>query len=325
MAALTCASNSRLPSHLQSRSGEVKGHAGKSISEARDRGRLPREATAYDVRVSPNNDRWVENRTGHGRLVPWAEIWNARELIGFFALRDLRVRYKQAILGVAWVVVQPAVTVAAFTLAFDRLAGVDSRGLPYPVFALTGLLAWTYLSESISRGSESLSSNTSLVTKVYFPRLIAPMAALLPPMVDLGVGLVLLAVLCVAYGVAPSAALLLLPVWFVLLVLTALGPVLLLAALNVRFRDVRHLITPMLQALLFLSPVAYSANGLTGVRRLLYALNPAFAVLELARFVLIGGPWPGPAVALSIVTATLFAVAGLVYFQRAQRSFADVI
>ena len=253
------------------------------------------------------------------------EVWAARELIVFLSLRDLRVRYKQAVLGIAWVVIQPAVTVAAFTLAFDRIADVDSRGLPYPVFALTGLLAWTYLSESISRGSEALASSPSLVTKVYFPRVVAPIAAMVPPMVDLAVGLVLLAVLCVAYGVTPTAALLLLPVWLALLMLTALGPVLLLAALNVRFRDVRQLITPMLQALLFLSPVAYSAHSLTGARRYIYALNPAFAPLELARFVLIGAPWPGPAVFVSMMTAILFATTGLAYFQSAQRSFADVI
>jgi ABC-2 type transport system permease protein/lipopolysaccharide transport system permease protein len=253
------------------------------------------------------------------------EVWAARELILFLSLRDLRVRYKQAVLGIAWVVIQPAVTVAAFTLAFDRIAEVDSRGLPYPVFALTGLLAWTYLSESTSRGSEALASSPSLVTKVYFPRIVAPIAAMVPPLVDLAVGLVLLAVLCVVYGVTPTAALLLLPVWLALLMITALGPVLFLAALNVRFRDVRQLITPMLQALLFFSPVAYSAHSLTGARRYAYALNPAFAPLELARFVLIGASWPGPAVFVSMATAILFAAAGLAYFQSAQRAFADVI
>lgn len=270
-------------------------------------------------------DGWTENSAGGGRLFPWAEIWAARELVGFFALRDLRVRYKQAALGVAWVVVQPAVTVAAFTLAFDRLADVDSQGLPYPVFALAGLIGWTYLSQSIARGSEVLVANPSLVTKVYFPRLVAPIAAVLPGLVDLGVGLVLLGLLGAAFGVYPTAAILLLPVWVVLLAITALGPVLLLAALNVRYRDVRHVVTPLLQALLFLSPVAYSAAGLAGPAKLLYALNPAAGVLELGRFVLIGAPWPGPQVFLSFGAALLVAVAGTVYFQRAQQTFADVI
>ena len=277
------------------------------------------------MRVTLHDDAWVENRSGRGRLVPWAELWSARELVGFFALRDLRVRYRQAVLGVVWVLVQPTITVAAFTLAFDRLADVDSLGRPYPVFALSGLLAWTYLSESISRGSESLASNSSLVTKVYFPRLVAPLAAMLPPLVDLSVGLILLAGLCIGYGVVPTAALLLLPLWLVLLILTALGPALLLAALNVRFRDVRHLVGPMLQILLFVSPVAYSARSLEGTRQYLYALNPAFAVLETARFVLIGAPWPGATVVVSLASTVTLAVVGLAYFQHAQRSFADVI
>ncbi|HEV8299215.1 MAG TPA: ABC transporter permease [Acidimicrobiales bacterium] len=257
--------------------------------------------------------------------MPWEELWAARELVALFALRELRVRYKQALLGVAWVVVQPAVTVAAFTLAFDRLADVDSEGLPYPIFALTGLLAWTYLSQSIAAGSEVLVADKSLVTKVYFPRVVAPIAALLPSLVDLGVGLLLLAGLCAYYGVAPSVALVALPAWLLLLVITALGPVLLLAALNVRFRDVHHLIGPMLQALLFVSPVAYSARSLHGVARFLYALNPAFGVLELARWVFVGASWPGLTLLASLMSTVVLAMAGLAYFQRAQRSFADVI
>ena len=271
------------------------------------------------------DQKWIENRADRSALIPFAEIWEARELVGFFALRDLRLRYKQATLGVAWVVLQPVVTVAAFTLAFDRLANVDSRGLPYPVFALAGLIGWTYLSQCISRGSEVLASNPSLVTKVYFPRLVAPIAALLPPVVDIGVGLILLAGLGVAYGVAPTAALVLLPIWLLLLALTAIGPVLILAALNVRFRDVRHIVPTLLQVMLFVSPVAYSAASLDGTARLLYALNPAVGVLEMARFVVVGAPWPGSVVFVSLGVALLLAIVGLVYFQRAQRGFADVI
>jgi ABC-2 type transport system permease protein/lipopolysaccharide transport system permease protein len=235
------------------------------------------------------------------------------------------VRYKQALVGVAWVVVQPLVTVAAFTLAFQRIAPVASYGVAYPVFALAGLLGWTYISQCISRGSEILVSNPALVSKVYFPRLVAPIASLLPPLVDLLVGLCLLAVLCLAYRAAPSLALLLLPVWILVLVLTAVGPVLLLAALNVRFRDVRYVVPPTLQAFLFISPVAYSGTGLGGTSRILYSLNPAAGALELGRFVLVDGPWPGWGLAVSLASASVLAVAGLLYFQRAQRSFADYI
>jgi ABC-type polysaccharide/polyol phosphate export permease len=268
---------------------------------------------------------WLENgpRTG---LASWLrELVAARELVLFFAQRDLRVRYKQAVLGVLWVVVQPVITVAAFTLVFDRLADIETGGTPYPVFALAGLLGWSYLSQCISKGSEVLVGNTSLITKVYFPRLIAPLASLLPPMVDLGVGLVLLLGLCLIYGVAPGWALLLLPVWLALLALTALGITCILAALNVRFRDVRHLVAPLLQAFLFLSPVAYSSFALEGTARYLYALNPAVGVLELGRFVLVGGRAPDVTLAISTAVAVLLSIAGVAYFQRASRTFADVI
>jgi ABC-2 type transport system permease protein/lipopolysaccharide transport system permease protein len=245
--------------------------------------------------------------------------------VGFFALRDLRVRYKQAVLGVVWVVVQPLITVAAFTLAFDRLADVSTGGLPYPVFALAGLLGWTYMSQCVARGSEVLVVNPALVSKVYIPRLTAPLSSLLPGLVDLAVGVVLLAALCLGYGVAPGPALLLLPAWLLLLMLTALGPVLLLAALNVRYRDVRHIVPPLLQALLFLSPVGYSSTALSETGRLLYGLNPAVGGIELGRYVLVGAAWPGWQLAVSAGSALLLAAAGLTYFQYAQRSFADVI
>jgi ABC-type polysaccharide/polyol phosphate export permease len=268
---------------------------------------------------------WVENGPRRSLRSTFSELWGARELVLYFALRDLRVRYKQAALGAAWVVVQPAITVLAFTLVFDRIADVGTGGVPYPVFALAGLLGWTYLSQCISRGSDVLVNNPNLITKVYFPRLTAPLAALLPPMVDLGVGLLLLAVLCLIYGVAPGIGLLLLPVWLLLLAVTALGVTAALAAVNVRFRDVRHLVAPMLQAFLFLSPVAYSSASLEGAARYVYALNPAVGVLELGRFVLIGASAPHRSLWVSVAVAIAVAIGGVLYFQRAARSFADVI
>jgi ABC-2 type transport system permease protein/lipopolysaccharide transport system permease protein len=268
---------------------------------------------------------WTENASTGGQLVPWDELWRARGLILMFALRDLRVRYKQAALGVAWVVIQPVFTVVAFTAVFDRLVDVPSAGLPYPVFALAGLLAWTYLTACISRGSEVLVNTPALVEKVYFPRLIAPLASLLPPLVDLLVGLVLLAGLCLAYGVVPGPQLLLLPVWLALLMLTALGIVCALAALNVRYRDVRQVVTPALQVLLLVSPVAYSYSTVDGTAGLLIALNPVVGALELGRWVLIGADWPGWPLLVSLGSCLVVALGGVLYFQRAQRSFADVI
>lgn len=270
-------------------------------------------------------DGWVENGPRRSLRSTFGELWAARELVLYFALRDLRVRYKQAALGAAWVVVQPTITVLAFTLAFDRVADVDTGDIPYPVFALAGLLGWTYLSQCISRGSDVLVNNPNLITKVYFPRLTAPLATLLPPMVDLGVGLLLLVLLCALYGVTPGVGLVLLPVWLVLLAITALGVTAALAAINVRYRDVRHLVAPMLQAFLFLSPVAYSSASLEGTARYVYALNPAVGVLELGRYVLIDGPAPDATLWISVTVALVVAVGGVLYFQRAARSFADVI
>jgi len=223
------------------------------------------------------------------------------------------------------VLLQPIMTVSAFTLVFQRLAHVDTQGLPYPVFALSGLLTWTYLSQCISRGSEVLVGNTSLITKVYFPRVIAPLSSLAPPLLDLAVGLALLLIACLAFGVAPGLGLLLLPVWLLLLGLSTVGVVCFLSALNVRFRDVRQIVAPLLQALLFLSPVGYSSQSLHGLVRLSYALNPAVGALELGRFVLVGAPWPGLSLLVSATSAFVLSTAGLIYFQRAQRSFADVI
>jgi ABC-2 type transport system permease protein/lipopolysaccharide transport system permease protein len=277
------------------------------------------------MRSEDTTARWVENRAGAAFRIDWPELWRSRELIGFFALRDVRIRYKQASLGVAWVVLVPLVTVGAFTVAFDRLADVPTDGLPYPVFALSGLVAWTYLSQCVSQGSEVLVRSPELINKTYFPRLLAPLASLLPPLVDLAVGLGVLAVLCLAYGVAPSPAVLLLPLWLCLLVLTALGPVLLLSAVNVRFRDVRHLVAPLLQALLFLSPVAYTASSLSGGPRLLYALNPAVGVLESGRWILVGAERPGLSALVSVCVAVALAVLGLLVFQRSSTTFADVI
>jgi len=275
------------------------------------------------LRRSP--DGWVENSPSASRRIDWRELYDFRELVGFFALRDVKVRYKQASLGVAWVVLVPLMTVGAFTVAFDRLVDVPSDGLPYPVFALSGLLAWNYLSQCIAQGSEVLVRSPELINKTYFPRMLAPLASLLPPLVDLAVGLLVLVLLCAVHGVRPSLALLLLPVWLLLLVLTALGPVLLLAAANVRFRDVRHVVAPGLQALLFLSPVAYAATDLSGAARVLYACNPAVGALEVGRWVLVGASPPGPTTLVSVGVAAGLTAIGVLVFHRSSASFADVI
>jgi ABC-2 type transport system permease protein/lipopolysaccharide transport system permease protein len=252
-------------------------------------------------------------------------LWHSRQLIGYLALRDIRLRYRQAALGVVWVLVQPVATVVVFTFVFRRLAGVSSEGLPYPLFALTGMVAWTYFSNATSRASEVLVGNPNLVTKVYFPRLAAPAAGLLSPVVDLAVSAALLAVLAVYYQVWPGWPLLAAPLWLAFLLATTLGVALWLSAINVRFRDVRHALGPMLQLWLFASPVAYSASRLTGWTELLYSLNPVVGIIEFGRWSLLGGPWPGWSLLVSVASSVVLLTTGLAYFRRAEPTFADVI
>ncbi len=269
---------------------------------------------------------WTENSARRRHREPlWAVLWHSRQLIGYLALRDIRLRYRQAALGVVWVLVQPVATVVVFTFVFQRLAGVSSEGIPYPLFALTGMVAWTYFSNAASRAAEVLVGNPNLVTKVYFPRLAAPAAGLLSPVVDLAVSFVLLAILALYYGVWPGWPLLAAPLWLVFLLATTLGVALWLSAVNVRYRDVRHALTPLLQLWLFASPVAYSASQLGGWAELLYSLNPVVGIIEFGRWSLLGAPWPGWSLAVSVASSLLILTTGLAYFRRAEPTFADVI
>jgi ABC-type polysaccharide/polyol phosphate export permease len=276
--------------------------------------------------VSVSVPPWRENSAQDGLREPLVPtLWRARDLIGFFVLRDLRVRYSQAVLGVLWVLLQPVATVAIFTFVFSRLARVGSDGVPYPLFALAGMVVWSYFSGAVARGSESLVGNPELVTKVSFPRVAAPAAAVLSPLVDLLVSLALLAALLLVYRRAPGWAVLATPLWVVLVVLAALGVSLWLSALNVRFRDVKQALSPVLQVWLFASPVAYPSSALHGWAALLYALNPMVGVIGLARWSLLRAPWPGWPLAVSVVVLVVVLLTGAAYFSRAQRSFADVI
>jgi ABC-type polysaccharide/polyol phosphate export permease len=252
------------------------------------------------------------------------ELWRGRELIGFFAFRDLKVRYRQAVLGVAWVLAQPLAMVVVFTFVFHRLAGVPGGDVPYPLFAMTGLVIWTCFSSTVTAASDSLVSNSALVTKVYFPRLTAPIATLLPPLVDLAVSLVVVAAMCVAYAVRPTWRLVGTPLWLLMLAVATMGIGLWLSALNVRYRDVRHAVVPLLQLLLFLSPVAYAPSLPPGVA-MVYAVNPLVGVIGLVRWSLLAAPWPGWPLLVSAGVAVVVMLSGLWYFQHAERAFADVI
>lgn len=269
---------------------------------------------------------WIENRPSHGfRLAGLRELWHYRELAGFLALREIKVRYKQAVFGVAWAVLQPLAGVVVFTIVFRRLAKVPSEGIPYPVFSFVGLSVWAYVAGATTKATQSLVSNAALVTKVYFPRLLAPLALVLPGLLDLVLSLLLLIVLLPVYRVSPGWAILTTPLWLVALVALPLAVGLWLGALNVAYRDVNQVITLFVQLWLFVSPVAYPSSIVEGPLRWLYALNPAVGALEGMRWALLGTPWPGPIVPTSLTVALLLLIGGVVYFQRAERRFADVI
>jgi lipopolysaccharide transport system permease protein len=267
----------------------------------------------------------IEPRRGLLR-VGWAEIWAYRELVFFLIWRDVKVRYKQTALGVAWAVLQPALTMVVFTLVFGRFAGVRSGDVPYPVFALAGLLPWQFLSSAIGRSGVSVVSNASLVSKVYFPRLVVPTAAAAAPLVDLILGFGLFAILMSCYGVAPTWRIVFLPAFVLLAFLVALGTSLWLAALNVRYRDVMHIIPFFLQLWMFASPVAYPSSVVPDRLRPVFDLNPAAAVIEGFRWCLVGerGRAPLPSSA-SLVVIALVLAGGLVYFRNAEDGFSDII
>ena len=254
------------------------------------------------------------------------EIWRYRELMYFFAWRDIKVRYKQAALGVGWAVLQPLLTMIVFTLLFGRLAGVPSDGLPYPLFAYVGLTLWTYFSGVIAQAGQSLASNSNLVTKVYFPRFALPASSVLSGLLDLVVSLTFVVVLMAYYGIRPSWPLVLAPVFLVGTMLFTMGISLLLAALTVRFRDVKYTVPLILQLWLFVTPVIYPASFVPERYRSFLLLNPMAGLVEGFRSCILTDRWPDPVLtALSISVAIGVFFVGWIYFHKAERSFADII
>jgi lipopolysaccharide transport system permease protein len=286
---------------------------------------MPTEAKNVMTTASRSDD-WIENRPTTGfRWPDPRELWAFRELAAFLALRDLKVRYKQAVFGAAWAILQPIAGVVVFTIVFERFGHVPSEGIPYPVFSFVGLAVWSYTSASVTRATQSLVTNSALVTKVYFPRLLAPLAAVLPAVPDFLLSLVMLAVLLPIYHVVPTVAILTLPVWLVLLVVAALGVGLWLGSLNVTYRDINQAVVLLIQFWMFLTPVAYPSTSVPAAWRPLYFMNPMAGVVEGFRWALIGLPWPGPYVFISVASSIVLLVTGIMYFERTERRFADVI
>ena len=254
----------------------------------------------------------------------WADLWRYRELLGFLAWRDLAVRYKQTAIGIAWALIRPALILAVF-VAFRRIAGLESRGIPDPLWVLAAVLPWQFFSTALSESASSLVANTNLVSKVYFPRMIIPLATIATACVDFAVTLALLALLMGWYGFLPGVHLAALPLFFALALALCVGLGLLLAALNVEYRDFRYVVPFIVQFGLFVSPIAFSTADVPERWRALYALNPMAGVIEGFRCALLGAPLDGAVLATSVAVTAVLLGTGIWYFRRTEREFADVI
>jgi homopolymeric O-antigen transport system permease protein len=254
------------------------------------------------------------------------EFWEYRELLYFLIWRDIKVRYKQTVLGAAWAIIQPFFTMVVFSLFFGRLAKVPSDGIPYPLFTYAALVPWTFFANGLNQASNSLVGSANLVKKVYFPRLVIPVAAVVSGAVDLGLALIVLVGMMGYYGFVPSANILWLPLFFVLALVAALAVSLWLSALNVEFRDVRYTLPFLTQLWLFATPIAYPSSLLSEPWRTVYGLNPMVGVVEGFRWALLAsGSPPGGMIIASTLATVVLLVGGAFYFRRMERSFADII
>ena len=256
----------------------------------------------------------------------WRELWEYRELLYFLTLRDIQIRYKQAALGVGWAILQPLMTMIIFSVVFGQLAHLPSDGIPYPVFSFAALLPWQLFSGALSRAGGSLVGNSQLITKIYFPRLVIPLSAVAAGLLDFGISLLVLFGLMIFYDIHFTWAILWLPLLTFLALLTALAVGLWLSALNVQYRDVQQIIPFLVQAWMYASPVAYSANMVpSGFWRIVYGLNPLAGVIQGFRWAFLGSTPPDALFLVSVAVVLVLLVSGLVYFQRMESSFADVI
>jgi lipopolysaccharide transport system permease protein len=254
------------------------------------------------------------------------ELWDYRELLYFLAWRDIKVRYKQTVLGAAWAILQPTLTMLVFSIFFGRLARVPSDGVPYPLFALCGLVPWQIFAFGLTSSANSLVSNERLVTRVYFPRLVVPVASVLAGTLDFAVALPALVVALFWYGVPPTVAICAAPVLVALAVAASVAVGVGLSALNVRYRDVRHALPFVSQLWMFLTPIAYPASLVPERWQLLYGLNPMVGVVEGFRWALLGSrPFPAGVLGAALVSTLAGLCVSVLYFRRVERSFADVI
>jgi lipopolysaccharide transport system permease protein len=255
-----------------------------------------------------------------------AELWEYRELVFFLAVRDIKIRYKQTVFGAAWAIIQPLFTMVVFSLVFGKLAKIPSDGIPYPIFSYAALVPWYFFAYGLSQSSNSLVSSSNLIKKVYFPRLVLPIAPVLSGVLDFTLALSVLLGMMIYYGVLPTLNALWLPAFLLLALITSLGVGIWFSAMNVQFRDVRYVIPFVTQFWLFATPVAYPSSLLAEPWRTVSALNPMVGVVEGFRWALLGSQAaPRPIIVVSSVVALVILITGTFYFRRMERTFADVV
>lgn len=255
------------------------------------------------------------------------ELWAYRELLYFLAWRDIKVRYKQTALGASWAIIQPFFTMVVFSLFFGRLAKVPSDGIPYPIFSYAALVPWTFFANGLTNSTLSLVNSQNLIKKIYFPRLVLPIATVSAGIIDFMLAFILLLVMMVFYGIVPTANVIWLPFLLLLAVVTSLGVGLWSSALNVQFRDVRYMVPFLVQFWMFATPIAYSSSLIENdILRAIYGINPMAGVVEGFRWALLGvNNAPGPILIVSTLAAIGILISGLYYFRRMERTFADVV
>lgn len=255
------------------------------------------------------------------------ELWHYRELLYFLTWRDIKVRYKQTVLGAAWAIIQPLMTMIVFSLFFGRLAQLASDGVPYPVWSFAALVPWSFFATGLSMSSDSLTASANLIKKVYFPRLAIPIATVLSGVVDFVLAFSVLIVLMLLYGIIPTVNIIFLPLFLLLALLTALGVGLWLSAMNVQFRDVRYTVPFLTQFWLFITPIAYPSSLIENeTLRAIYSINPMVGVVEGFRWALLNTETaPGPIIIISSLAALALLISGLFYFRRMEKTFADVV
>jgi homopolymeric O-antigen transport system permease protein len=267
----------------------------------------------------------IQPRRGFWNL-EFKSLWEYRELLYFLVWRDVKVRYKQTALGIIWAVLQPVMATLVFSIFFGRLARVPSDGIPYPLFALVGLVPWQFFANALTQSSNSLVASQHLITKVYFPRLVIPLGTIIASLVDFFFAFLVLIVMMFHYGIKPGLSIFMLPVYVLLAVLTALAAGLWLSALNVQFRDVKHTVPILAQFWMFTTPVVYPSSLIPPKWRLLYGLNPMVGVVEGFRHALLGRPMTsGPMIWVSTGAVLVLLLGGLLYFRKMESTFADIV